>query len=245
MVFIFSVSLFGCGSNKNTAKLEEGTYGIEVEGAASYWAMTKYIFKDDGKVYVYSLEQSYEDFIYIYEYKLSNTYEYDYNKKDKKLTFNNITFDVGYKKLTSTLLELVYESKSIEKPPYRVVNANCNELQLQLGSNDEWVIIGTGSNLSTYTIPSAYQSYSITTIKSNAFGLSPNLRTITIPSSIRYIGTNVFNSSSLVITFENAIPCDQDGMLYSTEGVTIKVPSASVEAYKSAWPEYASIIQGY
>ena len=71
LVFIFSFSLIGCGSNKKEAKLEKGTYGIITEGVASYWAMTKYVFKGDGKVYVYSLDQNYDGYIYVYEYVLS------------------------------------------------------------------------------------------------------------------------------------------------------------------------------
>ena len=241
---MLSITMIGCGSKEESVKFKFGTYGIEADGVASNWAMTKYVFKDDNKVYVYALEQRYEDELYIYEYALSNTYDYVYDEEKKKVSFNDTTFNVSNKKITSTLLELVYESSNSDKPSYRVINANCNELQLQLDSNDEWIIVGTGSNLPTYTIPVTYEEHIIRSIKSNAFGLSFNLSNITIPSSITKIGKNVFNSTSnLTIVFESLIPCEQEGMLASIDNVTIKVPSESVDVYKSAWSEYASIIE--
>ena len=38
-------------------------------------------------------------------------------------------------------------------------------------------------------------------------------------------------------------PCEKEGMLAYIDNVTIKVPSESVDVYKSAWSEYASIIE--
>ena len=67
---MLSITMIGCGSKEESVKFKFGTYGIEADGVASNWAMTKYVFKDDNKVYVYALEQRYEDELYIYEYAL-------------------------------------------------------------------------------------------------------------------------------------------------------------------------------
>lgn len=238
---MFSLSLLGCG-NKEKVTFKCGTYGIESEGVSSSWAMTKYVF-DKEKVSIYVLNQRVEDELNIYEYELSQTYEYTYNKSDNKVCFNGMTFDVKNKRLHSSLLDLSYESNSVTKPAYKVINSNCGNLQLQLDSNNEWIVIGTGSNMVTYEIPSEYKGYPITSISNNAFSLSPSLREITIPSSIKTIGSNVFKPLvSLEIIFENEVPCTQSNMLSNINNVSIVVPSNSVEAYKSAWTSYASVI---
>lgn len=109
-------------------------------------------------------------------------------------------------------------------------------------------IIGTGafiaSQLKKVNIPD-----SVTTIEYSAFQ-SSSLSTIFIPGSVTSIGHNAFSScNSLSVVYCDAtIPPygDSDMFKDTSSPLTIYVPSASVDMYKSAsyWSEYADSIYG-
>lgn len=78
---------------------------------------------------------------------------------------------------------------------------------------------------------------------------------VTIPSTVTYIGWNAFNISYeqmgdlyLTITCLALAPPtlnDPEGITFGNkEFLTIKVPDASVNDYKSSWPQYADVIEG-
>ena len=80
---------------------------------------------------------------------------------------------------------------------------------------------------------------------------------VTIPSTVLYIGVNAFNindeqrmgyAGNLTINCLAVNPPildDQEGIIFGNKNLlTIKVPDASVNDYKSAWSEYADVIEG-
>ena len=101
--------------------------------------------------------------------------------------------------------------------------------------------------LTEYTIP-----HSVTSIGEQAFSYCDNLISVTIPDSVTSIGICAFiYCSSLTSVYCKATtpPTGGINMFYYgiASGLKIYVPTASVEAYKSAqyWSDYASQIVGY
>ena len=88
---------------------------------------------------------------------------------------------------------------------------------------------------------------SLTSIGIYAFSSCSGLTSITLPSSLTSIGSSAFYNCSRLTTIriEATTPPTLDSIIPSN--ATIEVPSASVEAYKSAsgWSKYASQIVGY
>lgn len=124
------------------------------------------------------------------------------------------------------------------------------------------------TSISSITIPSAVQSISnnafsscsalssitisegLKSIGSGAFSYCSSLTTITLPATIESVGIDCFSSCpNLSTVFIKAIippSCDYseyDGSFPSVR--TIYVPTASVDAYINAWPDYADKILGY
>lgn len=117
------------------------------------------------------------------------------------------------------------------------------------------------NNLSGITIPEG-----VTTIGSTAFGACSGLTKVTIPSSVTSIGDSAFEiengshfTSEITInattppTLGDKVFCSAQHSSADTSNTAetttwcdlnfyIFVPSGSVETYKTAWPEYASII---
>lgn len=113
--------------------------------------------------------------------------------------------------------------------------------------------IVSGCSISTLIIPNQ-----VTAIESRAFyGLAK--LSLTIPNSVKVIGNEAFYSTfgsavaAITIRMESSIPPLIGGSVFDKSGgginpdATIQVPSASVNAYKTAsgWSRYASQIQGY
>ncbi len=101
------------------------------------------------------------------------------------------------------------------------------------------------SKLTNITIPS-----SVTSIGQCAFWYT-GLTNITIPSSVSSIGWEAFDGcfKLTTITFNSTTPPTLNGPIFdnTSSSLIIRVPSASVNAYKSApyWSNYANKISGY
>ena len=114
---------------------------------------------------------------------------------------------------------------------------NCNAI---IRISDNTLIAGCKNTI----IPN-----SVTSIGSGAFEGCSDLISMTIPSSVTSIGDGVFFTCSglTTLTVQATTPPTLGGVvLYGTNAnLVIKVPSASVNAYKSApgWSDYASKIQ--
>ena len=88
---------------------------------------------------------------------------------------------------------------------------------------------------------------SVTSIGDSAFNLCENLTSVNIPSSVSQIGVGAFNQCHRLATVTvraTTPPALGSGAFDETNLTSIKVPSASVNAYKTAsgWSKYASII---
>ena len=245
LILFLGLSLISCGKKekeKINTDLKYGTYGVKGEGASIYNSV-KYII-DEESVKVYSITEKKEDLMSIIEYELYDTISYI--EHNGHISFYNNEFVIENDLLISEQLTLKYESASIEKPKYRVVNAEVNSVSMSLDSKNEWIIMAGASNYQSYTLVASYKGYSVTTIAPGAFSNNTNLQSITIPESITKIGSNVFGGRTtepLVIKMESSTPCVQDDMLMSIENVKIIVPKGSGDAYKSAWLKYLTIIE--
>ena len=96
------------------------------------------------------------------------------------------------------------------------------------------------SSLTSITIPDG-----VTSIGNGAFDSCRSLTSVTIPNSVTIIGNWTFYNCSLTSVTVNATtpPTLGGGAFDNTNDCPIYVPAASVNAYKSAWSDYASRIQ--
>ena len=100
------------------------------------------------------------------------------------------------------------------------------------------------SSLTSVTIPE-----SVTSIGEYAFSGCSSLTSVTIPESVTLIGRGAFADCRLLTSvYCKAIePPTTDWIFGYNEALKIYVPTASVEAYKTAsgWSSYADDIVGY
>lgn len=108
----------------------------------------------------------------------------------------------------------------------------------------EYAVFQYCDSLTAISIPS-----NVTTIEARAFNGCEGLLSITIPNSVTYIGDNAFNNCNSLkrLYCKSTIPPSIDNIGLPASGITIYVPTKSVEQYKSAngWSQYASQIVGY
>ena len=100
------------------------------------------------------------------------------------------------------------------------------------------------SSLTSVTIPE-----SVTEIGNNAFYNCSSLTSVIIPESVTWIGDSAFGyCESLTSVYCKRTTPPLSGskpFKYTASELKIYVPTASVEAYKSAWSEYEAKIEGY
>lgn len=122
---------------------------------------------------------------------------------------------------------------------YNLTNVVLSNSLTSIGSG----AFGNCSSLTGITIPN-----SVTSIGDYAFNICYSLTNITIPSSVTSIGQSAFYACENLqsITVEATTPPSLgSGVFDSTNNCPIYVPTASVNAYKSAsgWSTYSSRIQ--
>lgn len=99
--------------------------------------------------------------------------------------------------------------------------------------------------VTSITLPETLKS-----IKKEAFYSCGSITSITIPANVTYIGEKAFQycTSLTSITCLGTVPATLAGtsiyVFDNTNNCPIYVPAASVDAYKTAWPQYASRIVG-
>jgi hypothetical protein len=103
-------------------------------------------------------------------------------------------------------------------------------------------------------IPSEFehmsQTYIVVGIKENAFLCCDKLTSVVMPNTICSVGNRAFLGCSVltsVICHSNTPPCLGYDVFLSCPIEEIKVPQASVEAYRSSdgWKEFSNKIVGY
>lgn len=84
----------------------------------------------------------------------------------------------------------------------------------------------------------------VTSIGISAFE-EANMYSVTIPASVQYIGSRAFysvNNKLSQMTCLAATPPTLGGSIFNTVPPIIKVPCESIDAYRSAWSQYAAYI---
>ena len=103
-----------------------------------------------------------------------------------------------------------------------------------------WAFKNCGS-LTSVTIPN-----SVTNIGNYAFQLCKGLTSVTIPNSVTSIGYSAFDGCSSLdsLVFESETPASLEtaSAFDSTNDCPLIVPCSAVDAYKTAWPDYADRI---
>ena len=150
---------------------------------------------------------------------------------------------------TGDLLYYKFPHSGLNKVNY-TVSGNTLVDNFQLCAHLVSVVIPSGitsiacftecTRLSAITIPEG-----LTTIGSNCFSYCSGFTSMVLPSTLSNIGNNAFHGcqrlNSLTV---NAVTPPTIGTLgLGTFPGTIYVPSASVQAYKNSWTNYASRIQ--
>ena len=150
-----------------------------------------------------------------------------------------------------TVIQIPCSVTSIGKGAF----GNCNQLEtivVESGNpiydsrNNCNAIIETDTNVLRVGCKGSFIPDSVTCIGDEAFFWCTSLISIDIPRSVTRIGTNAFSScQGLSHIAVNAInpPIIGAYTFLDTNNCPIYVPAESVDAYKSAWSEYADRIQ--
>lgn len=96
------------------------------------------------------------------------------------------------------------------------------------------------------SLESITMSHTLRTVSTYAFRNCSQLTAITLYSDVTAIRTEAFRFSGLrTLTIYATIPptLSQNALPSASQLQAIYVPAASVDAYKTAWPSYASVIQ--
>lgn len=157
---------------------------------------------------------------------------------------------------SSSTLTTVTFPDGITAVVYGLLN-NCPNMQSVVGDiateDGKCIVIGNNifdfvdTKLTSYTIPEG-----VTAIGYDIFAqFSISLTTITVAESVNTIGDNAFGNANIKeIYFKSTTPATiQGNALFNffvvDENLKLYVPTEAVDAYKSAWSDYASFIEGY
>ena len=112
---------------------------------------------------------------------------------------------------------------------------------------DEVTELGWGTFFFDSLMTTVELGNNLETIGISAFNECRSLSTITVPASVTYIGVRAFRYCTSLTTFtcEAVTPPTIGNAIFENANnlTAIYVPAASVDAYKSAWSDYASLIE--
>lgn len=167
---------------------------------------------------------------------------------------NGVT-KISTKFLSSSTLTTVTFPDGITAVVYGLLN-NCPNMQSVVGDiaseDGKCIVIGNtifdfvDTKLTSYTIPEG-----VTAIGDEIFAqFSISLTTITVAESVNTIGNNAFSNANIKeIYFKSTTPATMKNALFNffvvDENLKLYVPTEAVDAYKSAWSDYASFIAEY
>ena len=120
---------------------------------------------------------------------------------------------------------------------YSLISAEIGSCVKHLGGN----LFNSCSKLSAITIPDTIQTIGVGTFQS-----CPKMTSYEFSSRLSEIGDSAFRSNTYLtsITFHSTTPPTIGSYVFmGCDNLTIYVPSESLNAYKTAWSEWASIIQ--
>ena len=167
---------------------------------------------------------------------------------------NGVT-KISTKFLSSSTLTTVTFPDGITAVVYGLLN-NCPNMQSVVGDIasedgkciviDNTIFDFVDTKLTSYTIPEG-----VTAIGDEIFAqFSSSLTAITVAESVNTIGDNAFSNANIKeIYFKSTTPATKKNALFNffvvDENLKLYVPTEAVDAYKSAWSDYASFIEGY
>ena len=114
-------------------------------------------------------------------------------------------------------------------------------------SNNQDILIVNGGDETALT-GSLTLPLGVSAITQGAFGQCTSLSEVTIPATVKTIGDNAFNGCTALTTVTVQAPTPPElGATVFSSSPAIKVPAASLEAYKAAdgWMDYSASIVGY
>ncbi|MBQ5738062.1 MAG: leucine-rich repeat protein [Alistipes sp.] len=151
-------------------------------------------------------------------------------------TLSTVTFADGITEVAAGLLNKCPNVQSVAGS-IATADGKC------IAINNELIDI-VDNKLTSYTIPEG-----ITAIGYNAFS-NKNIESITVAKSVNTIKNNAFSSQYIKeIYFKSTTPATISGSLFNfwiiDENIKLYVLTSAVDAYKSAWSDYASYIVEY
>ena len=119
----------------------------------------------------------------------------------------------------------------------------CSDLE-QLTLNEGIITIGNTAFYKCDSLTNIVIPDSVRQILYAAFKRDASFTTINVGSKVQFMAKEAFASgASQSFTITAVTPPTQNGIFNTSVTPNIFVPSQSVEAYKTAWPEYAERIQ--
>lgn len=138
-----------------------------------------------------------------------------------------------------------YNGALYNKSLTRLIQGPLNLAALTLAPTTQ--VIGE-SSMKSCQLSSLVLPLGLTTLEVAAFQSSVSLPSVSIPSSVNFIGYSVFNSCSLLsaVTFTSTAPPAMQSYAFPPTSCTLFVPNVAVSSYTSAKPsDFTGSITGY